>query len=175
MLVTTDLAKNFKPIEESNGKWYVCWDYEPVMTSKEKIENNKVYIEWVPSNMATWRYFVLNHKPVISEIQKIIFEYIDGETSKRIINTFSWRDYKVYLSTINQSNYKTAYDLAVQTNGNSLPVKFKFSKDGKTAYYTFENLDELTDFYTNMVKHINTCLSNGWDRKDSIIFDDYKI
>lgn len=175
MLATTDLAKNFKPLEEYNGKWYVCWDFKAVMTQTEKIENGKIYTVDVPTDRASWKYFIVNHKPSVSEIKDAIFDYIDNETSKRIVNTFVWNGYNVYLSTINQSNYKTAYDLAIQTNGNSLPVRFKFAKNGETAYYTFENIDEFTDFYTCMVKHINSCLSNGWDKKDSIMFDDYKI
>ena len=39
-----------------------------------------------------------------------------------------------------------AYDLAVQTNGVSLPVTFKFGDNDNPVYYKFTTLEELTDF-----------------------------
>ena len=51
-------------------------------------------------------------------------------------------DAPVWLSTENQYNYKAAYDLAVQTGGETLPVTFKFGSDEQPEYHTFEKLDE---------------------------------
>ena len=81
----------------------------------------------------------------------------------------------VWLSTENQFNYKAAYDLAVQTKGKSLPITFKFGSSSNPQYYTFNSLEELTDFYTKVINHVNECLKEGWKKKDSINWEDYKI
>ena len=80
----------------------------------------------------------------------------------------------IWLSSENQFNYKTAYDLAVQTNGASLPIKFKFGTDESPVYYTFESLEDFSDFYMSAVAHVNTVLNEGWEKKDSIDWEVYK-
>jgi hypothetical protein len=69
---------------------------------------------------------------------------------------------QVWLSTENQFNYKAAYDLAVQTQGATLPVMFKFGTTDKPVYYTFEDMETFTDFYTKAIHYVNTNLSEGW-------------
>ena len=71
------------------------------------------------------------------------------------------------------SNYKAAYDLAFQTDGKTLPVSFKFGTDESPVYHTFETFDELADFYTKAVKHIQEMLENGWKNKDAIDLSKY--
>lgn len=68
----------------------------------------------------------------------------------------------MWLSQENQYDYKAAYDLAFQTDGKTLPVSFKFGTDESPVYHTFEMFDELADFYTKAVKHIQEMLENGW-------------
>lgn len=65
---------------------------------------------------------------------------------------------------------KAAYDLAFQTDGKTLPVTFKFGTDESPVYHTF---DELADFYTKAVKHIQEMLENGWKNKDAIDLSKY--
>lgn len=76
----------------------------------------------------------------------------------------------MWLSQENQYNYKAAYDLAFQTDGKTLPVTFKFGTDESPVYHTF---DELADFYTKAVKHIQEMLENGWKNKDTIDLSKY--
>jgi hypothetical protein len=82
---------------------------------------------------------------------------------------------QVWLSSENQFNYKAAYDLAIQTNGANLPIKFKFGSTEDPIYYTFESIGDLQDFYISAMNFINTTLNEGWNKKDSINWEDYKI
>jgi hypothetical protein len=88
-----------------------------------------------------------------------------------------WRNVNVWLSSENQFNFKAAYDLAVQTNGQSLPVKFKIgeTENKEPVYHTFETMEEFTDFYTKAIAYINKCLNEGWELKDSIDWSEYEI
>ena len=61
------------------------------------------------------------------------------------------------------------------TDGENLPVTFKFTRLGKTVYHTFDTVEELKKYYIDINKHITTCLESGWKRKDSINVDDYII
>lgn len=80
----------------------------------------------------------------------------------------------VWLSTENQFNYKASYDLAVQTGGANLPIRFKFGTDEEPIYHDFTSVDELTDFYTGAMAFINETLQDGWKQKDSINICTYK-
>ena len=102
-------------------------------------------------------------------------KFINAETDWKIKSGFTWNDYKVWLSSENQFNYKAAYDLAVQTNGASLPVTFKFGDNDNPVYHEFTTLEELTDFYTKVLQYINTTLKEGWDKKDSIDWSLYNL
>ena len=70
-----------------------------------------------------------DHKPTKTELKEDISQLIDGTTDSKILQGFRWNEVNVYLSTENQMNYKAAYDLAVQTSGATLPVKFKLGED----------------------------------------------
>lgn len=74
----------------------------------------------------------------------------------------------IWLSTENQFNYKAAYDLAVQTNGASLPVKFKFGTDEAPIYHTFNELEELQEFYMSSIAFVQQVLDDGWNEKDNL-------
>lgn len=88
---------------------------------------------------------------------------------------FVWRNMPVWLSSENQFNYKAAYDLAVQTGGASLPVRFKFGTDDNPQYHTFTDLQEMADFYTSAMAYVNTTLNAGWEEKDSIDWSVYGL
>lgn len=120
-----------------------------------------------------WRQ-KFKQKPSLADIRAIIKETINNETDRKILEGFVWKGMPVWLSTENQFNYKAAYDLAVQTNGATLPVRFKFGTDVAPEYYNFESLEDFADFYTQAMAHINTVLNEGWAEKDladSMTFD----
>jgi hypothetical protein len=111
-----------------------------------------------------------DHKPSESELKEDIVSLVNGNTDKAILNGYSWDGKPVYLSTENQFNFKAAYDMAVQTGGESLPVTFKLgeAEDGTPQYHTFEKLEEFTEFYTGALAFVQEALNEGWMEKDSM-------
>ena len=101
--------------------------------------------------------------------------WYNSQTDAAILSGFVYKDAPVWLSTENQYNYKAAYDLAVQTGGETLPVTFKFGSDEQPEYHTFDNLDELKDFYVQVVRHIQHTLAEGWKRKDVFNLELYRV
>ena len=111
---------------------------------------------------------VIRHLPSIEEVKSIFTAEVNKQVDQKILEGFVWRDMPVWLSSENQFNYKAAYDVAVQTQGMNLPIMFKFGTTDNPIYYTFETVEELTDFYTQAVRHINDTLAEGWKEKDSL-------
>lgn len=130
---------------------------------------------------STWYevYFNKNQYPVVTleDIKEAILADINSQTDEKILAGFVWEEKPVWLSSENQFNFKAAYDLAVQTKGKSLPVKFKLgeNEEGEPVYHTFEDMVEFTDFYTSAIAYINYCLNEGWVRKDSIDWTVYEV
>lgn len=177
VLNTYDKIENFEPILISNDKKYYILNFNKVNeVSRKQVFSKGKFIssnETFPTGFATWKSMLLDYKPGLEQIKAEITEFINDKVKESIMNDFVWNGYKVYLSVENQNNYKVAYDLAVQSNGKSLPVKFKFEKNGKPFYYTFNTVTELSNFYMKVVNHINSCLEKGWELKDSIDFSIY--
>lgn len=116
-----------------------------------------------------WNYRkTYDHKPSLAEIKNDILEQINADIDATILQGCTWNDMPIWLSTENQFNYKVAYDLAVQSDGASLPVTFKFGSDEAAQYHEFTTLEELADFYTHTVQFVQQTLSDGWTEKESI-------
>ncbi|MBR6031323.1 MAG: hypothetical protein IKP36_05100 [Bacteroidaceae bacterium] len=111
--------------------------------------------------------------PTVEELKADIEETVNAQTDEKILTGFVWNEKHVYLSTENQFNFKAAYDLAVQTQGQTLPVKFKLGEDaeGRPVYHTFEDMAEFTDFFTKAIGFVNVTLNEGWVEKDAIDYD----
>lgn len=139
-------------------KWRIRWDVQ------EKEDGSTSYMEEEYS-----------HKPTDEEIHTLIMSWYNSQTDAAILSGFVYKDAPVWLSTENQYNYKAAYDLAVQTGGETLPVTFKFGSDEQPEYHTFDNLDELKDFYVQAVRHIQHTLAEGWKRKDVFNLELYRV
>lgn len=116
---------------------------------------------------------VFNKKPTKEELKKVIDAHINSLTDQKILTGFVWGDKPVWLSSENQFNFKAAYDLAVQTGGESLPIKFKLGEDGNgdPVYHTFKALSSFTDFYTSAIAFINQTLIEGWEEKDNVDYN----
>lgn len=106
-----------------------------------------------------------SEKPTLKEIEEIIKAHINDLTDAKILSGFSWRGMPVWLSQENQFNYKVAHDLAIQTGGASLPVKFKFGTDDEPQYHIFETVEDISDFFMKSVKFVDDVLNAGWDEK----------
>lgn len=150
-------------------KYIIRWDIKEVIhkikIGKNKQKEKKAY-ECCEQSIC--------HKPTIEEIKEIVLAGVNEDIDKSIKEGFVWKDMSVWLSTENQFNYKAAYDLAIQTQGASLPVIFKFGTVNEPKYYTFSELSDLTDFYTQAMGYINKQLVLGWGKKDSINWNDYE-
>lgn len=129
---------------------------------------------------ATWQEVVIYKKkianPSLQQVKDAVHDDINAITDEKILTGFVWNNKPVWLSKENQFNYKAAYDLAAQTGGASLPVKFKLGEDenGEPVYHTFQSLNAFTDFYTKTIAYINTCLNEGWAEKDGIEWEPYE-
>lgn len=118
---------------------------------------------------------LVSGKPSLERIKDIIISYYNNIIDNNILKEFKWNEFEVWLSKENLFNYKSTYDLAVQTNGKNLPITFKFGTDYIPVYYTFNSIVDLEDFYLKILNHINKCLKEGWREKDLINWEDYKI
>lgn len=149
------LIECVNPVRE---KWRIRWDVQ-------KQDNGNVnYME-----------VEFNHQPTGEEIRDTIVSWINQQTDQAILSGFTYKGNMVWLSSENQFNYKAAYDLAMQTQGATLPVTFKFGTDDNPAYHQFDTLEEFSDFYTKALQHIQTTLAEGWKKKDSFSPDAYHI
>lgn len=113
-------------------------------------------------------------KPTMEEIRSTVTEQINRNVDEKILCSMTYDGKQVWLSTENQLNYKAAHDLAVQTDGKTLPVTFKFGTEENPQYHTFETVDELENFHVAIVKHIQTALADGWAEKDNMDWNKFK-
>ena len=130
------------------NKWRVRWDVQ-------EDEEGTNYMETE-----------FDHKPSLDEIKQIILGWHNNQIEEKILSGFTYEGNQVWLSTLNQFNYKSAYDLAVQKAEGSLPVTFKFGTDEQPKYYEFKTIEKLTDFYLKSVQHRQDTLLDGWKKKD---------
>ena len=140
------------------NKWRIRWDVQ------QADEQNATYME-----------HEFNHKPSPDEIRSTVINWIDQQTDLAIIEGFSYQGAQVWLSTENQFNYKAAFDLAVQSQGATLPVKFKLGTTEQPVYREFNSVQELSLFYTAALAHIQQSLELGWHKKDSFDLQPYLI
>lgn len=158
MIVITNYIDKYVPIKATDDKVTVAFGLEYTSTD----------------NIGTWCVHTFFGRPSFEVVYNFIISEINQKTESQIIGGFTWKDMPIWLSSENQFNYKAAYDLAVQTNGANLPVVFKFGSVDNPIYYTFETLEELSDFYLKAIAHINEQLKIGWEKKDSIDWEEYK-
>lgn len=144
----------YTPIKKMGEVYQICWDLK---------SNGKVG-SWMKATISS-----------VKQVKSFILNYYNNQIDNKILKDFKWNGHSVWLSTENQFNYKAAYDLAIQTQGKSLPVTFKFGTTLNPSYYTFETLDDLQDFYIKAISFINDTLREGWKIKDSINWKDYEV
>ena len=167
MIRLTNLKEYFTPLVDSGTSVKIAFDYEPIYDIDE--EGNKV-----ESNIGTWTEHVFKKRPSFNQIQEFILSEINRRTDELILSGFIWKDMSVWLSSENQFNYKAAYDLAVQTQGESLPYKVKLGGEDAPVYREFTSLQDFKAFYLSVQKHINGTINDGWKRKDAIDWSKYQ-
>lgn len=114
------------------------------------------------------------HKPSLAEIKSVINNFYNEQTDANILSGLQYDGQMVWLSAENQANYKAAYDLAVQTQGESLPYKVKLGSEDAPVYKVFNSLQDFKAFYLAIQKHIQETISEGWKKKDSIDWSQYQ-
>lgn len=138
-------------VSPRKNKWKIRWN----ITEKD-------------DGSAEWLEVDFDHKPTATEIRNTIIQYHNEQIDAKILSGYRWNDMPVWLSTENQFNYKASFDVAVQSNGANLPVRFKFGTEAVPLYYDFTTIEELTDFYYGAMAFINSTLQEGWTAKDNI-------
>ena len=178
MIRTTGLKTEFTPVTKiGENVYYIKWDQQPVIDrirQKNELTGEEEIIEQ-DSDYATWMLEIFHYKPPAAFIKNMILDWYNKQIDKKILSGFTWKNMKIWLSTENQFNYKAAFDLAMQTQGKNLPIVFKFGTADNPEYYTFETIEDLTDFYISAMNYVNNTLSEGWKQKDSIDWGLYKI
>lgn len=144
-------------INPMKNKWRVRWDVQ------ETDNYNVTYME-----------HDFDHKPTVDEVKSTVIGWYNSQIDGDIVSGFRYEENMVWLSQENQFNYKAAYDLAMQTAGASLPVRFKFGMDEAPVYKIFTTLDCLTDFYVKAMAHVQDNLEEGWRKKDAIDLSIYE-
>ena len=147
---------------DDNGEKVIGEDGNPIVTGQRETDLCSALVE------------AFHEKVTESAARSRLAKYYDSITDWKILSGFEWEGMKVWLSMENQFNYKAAYDLAVQTNGASLPVTFKFGATEEPIYHEFTTVVELTDFYTQAMAHVNSVLADGWAKKDALDWSEYE-
>lgn len=150
-------VKLIECVSPARDKWRVRWDVH---------ENGDGQADYMEAEF--------DHRPTAEEIKAAVIGWYNEQTDQTILSGFEYEDSMVWLSAENQFNYKAAYDLAVQTDGATLPVKFKFGTDDAPVYRVFDQLADLTDFYTKAMRHIQNTLDAGWQKKDAFSLAQYQ-
>lgn len=168
MLRITNLKSKYIPLSKmASGRWKLHFGFVPYYEVDE--EGNRT-----ETQLGTWTETLVPFKPSLEQLKKIILDAINKEVDEKILSGFVWKDMPVWLSTENQFNYKAAYDLAVMSSGQSLPVMFKFGTTENPVYYHFSTLEDISDFYVSAMTYINTTLAEGWQKKDAIDWSVYE-
>lgn len=158
-------SEGIKALECANPryqKWIVRWDFQPTLDDNGEQIGVNYFEKWV------------THKPTMDEVKEIVLDGYNKIIDQKILSGFVWKDMPVWLSSENQFNYKAAYDLAVMSQGKSLPTVFKFGTTEQPVYYAFESLENISDFYISAMAYINTTLAEGWKLKDGIDWSEYE-
>lgn len=145
------------------GKWRIRWDVQPG-----------------EGGAATYMEEEFPHRPTTEEIKKTIIGWYDQQTDAAILSGYEWtvkhgynegQTVRVWLSAENQNNYKAKHDAArMYPQLVTFPMTYKISEDeeNNAIYETFQNIDELTEFYLGGIAYIEQTVANGWRKKDAV-------
>lgn len=161
MITKIGKKEQYVPYATDGKTSVVMWDYSPIKNEGEENEIGK----WV---METIKY------PTIEKVKDVILNYYNRKIDDKILKGMVWKGMNVWLSSENQFNYKTAYDITVESKGMNLPVVFKFGDANTPVYYEFKTVEELREFYLSSVQYVQNTLSEGWKIKDNINWEIYK-
>ena len=154
-------------IDRHYNTWRVRTDMQPVYDEQDA--EHQTGVSFIETEFP--------YKPSMAQVKDFVFSVINAQTDKKILSGFVWNNKPVWLSEENQKNFSEAQRIAVMSNGANLPIVFKLGEDehGDPIYHEFTSTEELTQFYLAAVAYIQQCLTEGWQKKDSIDWNDYDI
>ena len=117
-----------------------------------------------------------DYKPSIEEVKEFVIGVIDNQTDDKILNSYEFtpdgeeNPIVVWLSKESQTNFSEAHRLQI------VPIKFKLNEtvEKQPIYHEFVTFEELDRFYKGGVQHVNRCLNEGWQKKDTIDWSPYE-
>lgn len=161
IIVNTDIKSNIESYSRSSSSHVYAFD------AQEREDGMVDYVELYSPKKLTKK-----------ELQNEINIYLNKICDEKILSGFRWnvdgKDVPVWLSLENQFNYKALYDMAVQTNGESLPTTIKIGTDDKPEYVTFSTIDEFKEFTQGVLMYIQECIAECWRKKGNIDYDKYE-
>lgn len=119
-----------------------------------------------------WRK-TYDHKPGEDEVRADLCALINEQTEEKILHGLVYEGVTIWLSKENQMNFKAAHDLAVQTEGETLPVTLKAGEDenGTAIVMDFKTQTAIHLFWVECYKHIQKCLEDGWNMKAQVDYE----
>lgn len=119
---------------------------------------------------ATYMEEEFDHRPTEDEIRSTVITWHNRETDKDILSGFTYENVPVWLSSENQ-NYSQGSLRPCRANSrgdSSGRVQIR-ERTPEPVYREFATLEDLTDFYTKAMQHIQNTLADGWKRKMYLI------
>lgn len=147
------------------GIYIVLWGKQTEVRKDIDDEEREVY---------TYYHQRLTHKPTLDEIKQIVCDQLNADAEERIISGYTWQDKQVWLSQVNQMNYKNTYDLAIQTGGKNLPYKVKLGTEYAPEYVELATINDIEGLWLGAVAHINETLADCWAKKDAVDWSVYE-
>ena len=176
---TTESSIKLIDYRKDEGLWAVRWDFKPKMDES----GNPTGLNWYEED-------VFNYPPTIEDIQRVITEWFNKQTDAVVEHGFVWKGIRVLLNNENKFNYKAIRDEArdreadikqwdkehpelagMDMNGyeptgrpkSLLPVTLKLGESNVPEnFYTFNTLNELKDFFSAGVEHLQGAYGLGW-------------
>ena len=164
------IQSDFAYVRDDGSRYVIGYNLQPVDGDDEHFTWNEVYLYKRQQSLLA-----------LQDVKQAIINDINAQTDERILSGFAWtpeggESVPVWLSSENQFNFKAAFDLAMMTEGATLPVTFKLGEqeDGTPVYHEFATVGDLQSFYTGAVAYINRTLAEGWQEKDALDFSPYE-
>lgn len=114
-----------------------------------------------------------SYRPRLENIKQDIIKTINEIVGEKILKGLKFRGLLVWLSAENQRNYADWYNLA-KIDGANLPVTVKLGTDENPVEVTLNTLEEMTEFYETVAGHIRQAVTEGWQMKKSVNWEDYE-
>lgn len=187
-----------------DGEWAVRWDMKPKLDEsgnetgiywyEEEIFNHIPEIDEIKSTITNWhnkqidgqilRGCLWNNMPIwLSMENQFNYKSIFDLAMMTEPQVQAWDSEHPDMAGINYT-FKTVpneetgelIEVIIPTGRprTVFPVQFKFGTDKNPQYYTFNDLNELSDFYNNVLQYIQNCYTAGWYKKDTFDYSVYE-